>query len=266
MMWSRTSTANMVSPSLRVVVADAVAQGTGNRPGLHRSERAAPVKRLSPLISVSRTGDRPAAAAPWPCASHGSSAGLRAAGRLPTCELDETQAPAVECPAERRRRRVADPCQLPSTTQASVPAHAMAVARPCAVADRCRDDVAVPRRRFGQGETAADASGQRRAVFRIHVDERDLGTRQSTGEIARERADKARTDHGDTVAGARAAVPEQVQCRLHVGGQHRAPGGDVRWQGSQLGFRAGGSAPGAGAERTPRRPAIDPSTTRPTAQ
>jgi hypothetical protein len=58
----------------------------------------------------------------------------------------------------------------------------------------------------------------------VRIDERDPRARKRVAEPGHEAADDTTTDDDDAVTGPRAGVPDAVDGRLHVGGQHRAAG------------------------------------------
>ena len=73
---------------------------------------------------------------------------------------------------------------------------------------------------FGASDPVEDCLRQIRAA-RTDIDQRHLRPRQPGAQPGGERADHARAHHRDPVPRPRAAVPDDVERRLHVGRQHR---------------------------------------------
>ena len=89
-------------------------------------------------------------------------------------------------------------------------------------AARVHDEVRVARRVRRRLERDAETL-RRRGLARVDVDELDVAA-AARGEPRDEAADGARADHRDAVAEPRRRVPDSVDRRLEVRGEHRARG------------------------------------------
>src|SRR5260221_11855751 len=151
------------------------------------------------------------ATAPAPASGRGPGADVRRA---------QGQPPAVELLAERRRdRRRAVPAELDDRRLEAGEGERRRQA--CPAAAGMDDEIGIAGRLGGRGEGAAER-GSKGAPTGIGVDERDARARQPRRQRCDETADDAGTDDCAAIADERSGIPQRVDRRLHVGGEHRA--------------------------------------------
>ena len=226
-------------------------------------DRRAPAARRARIARASSI----AASSRWRCVNVGAVRGRD----LADLARDELQPAAVERAAERHRHRPgAVPAQLHDGRL--VAGDVERGRKPGRRGAGVKHEVAIGRRRVGRRERQRRAPAANSRARRIDVDQRHLGARRSA---RRETPTSAPTTPAPTTAmrpdGPGARVPDGVERRLHVGGEHRAlqrhvrpaaaprprPAGRTRSGADAAQRRCGRcSAAGPGLDRADRRVAI----------